>query len=383
MAGSLKRVLLWGLAAALLLCGCHGTSQQDGGEQEYNTAHSGGSLSVCAGERYRFALQQILSHINLSGNGLTLTWTDDMEEADVVITDNIEPQELAEFQVIQTDKLDLQGIEALAAADERGIVGLPLFLRVDGFWYDELLYSQYSATAPQSMNSWQESAVAQQYPAVCDEGDMDAVFWGVIAPLYLSAGGTEAELSTGSLQQAYLLPALEQLETLLSSGLLQLSTDARQAFTAVQTAYWLTGVDRVAESYNYMSNLSSWWPSLSLLFPADQQAVCVVRAEVLAVRSTVEPELAERFLKVFFDQQTAADLSSYVRMPMASQMRYSPDTVPELPQICYTALSSPMVDIAYAACTWEQTQITQVCDTLLELMNGQIDAAQAASTMLQ
>ena len=109
----------------------------------------------------------------------------------------------------------------------------------------------------------------------------------------------------------------------------------------------------------------------------------MVRADVLAVRKNTDAALAERFLELFFTQQVLADLSAYSRMPLACHMNYAPEVVPTLPQVCYTLLSSPTVDVVQVPCLWSENKQQQVYDLLLSLMNGTINETHAAEGMLQ
>ena len=300
-----------------------------------------------------------------------------------MITDNLPPQSHGDYCVLQPEKLQVQGIEQLAVHSEQGVIGLPVFLQLDGFWYDQLLYDSSGIEVPQSMDSWQACSLSGQYPILCDEADMCALFWGVAAPYYLKSGGSIQELAEGALQHESLLEALKVLEGMRDDGVIQLSQQARQSFAAAQAAYWVTGVDHVAAYYHHMSGRSSWKISLSLPFAAQEKAVCVVRADVLAVRKNTDAALAEPFLELFFTQQVLADLSAYSRMPLACHMNYAPEVVPTLPQVCYTILSSPTVDVVQIPCVWSEEKQQQVYDLLLSLMNGTINAAEAAERMLQ
>lgn len=368
----------------IVLAGCangalNSTDDPNGEENPQNI----GTLTVYAPEQYRAALQQVFSHINLAQTEYRVSWSSDIAASDVVITDNLPVQSYGEYRVIQPQSLQVQGIDALTVRSEQGVIGLPLFLRLDGFWYDELLYKSSGIEAPQSVDAWNECSLNGQYPIICDETDMSALFWSVVAPYYLKSGGSAAELAEGNFQQESLLQALETLQNMGESGMLQLTSQAWQAFTATQATYWITGVEDVAACYNYMSNRSSWKASLSLPFSAQEQTVCVVRADVLAVRKTSDQRLTERFLEMFYRQQILADLSAYTRMPLACRMNYAPGSVPELPQVCYTLLSSPMIEVVQVPCIWREGKQQQVYGLLLELMTGSIDAAQAAQRMLQ
>lgn len=367
-----------------LLLGCaNGTaSYADDPNGEENTQNIG-TLTVYAPEKYRAALQQVFSHINLAQTAFRVNWSEDFMTADVVITDNLPPQSHGDYRVLHPESLQVQGIKQLTVQSEQGVIGLPVFLHLDGFWYDELLYDRSGVEAPQSMDSWQACALNGQYPIMCDETDMCALFWSVVAPYYLKSGGSAEQLAEGVFQRGSLLDALEILEGMREDGLLQLSTQAWQSFTAAQAAYWVTGVDNVAACYNYMSNRSSWRLSLSLPFDAQERTVCVVRADVLAVRKAADTTLTDRFLELFFNQQMLADLSAYSRMPLACRMSYAPGTVPELPQVCYTLLSSPTLDVVQVPCVWSADKQQQVYELLLSLMNGSMDAAQAAQGMLR
>lgn len=370
------------LLAVLLMMGCtNGTARQTLDPNGDHNAQSIGALMVYAPEKYRPALQQVFSHINLSQTTFRVNWSGDFQTADVVIVDNLPPEEQGNYRVLEPEKLQVQGIEQLTVRSGQGVIGLPLFLQVGGFWYDELLYDTAGIAAPQSMDSWQVCSLKGQYPIVCDETDMSALFWTVVAPYYLKNGGSPQELAEGTFQERYLLDALNTLEMMAQNGTIQLQEQAWQSFTANQAAYWITGVDNVAAYYNYQSNRSSWKLSYSLAFDAQERAICVARADVLAVRKDADTALTDRFLELFFTQQNLADVSAYSRMPLACRMSYTPGAVPELPQICYTALSSSAVDIVQVPGLWYTDKQQQVYTLLLSLMNGTVNAAQAAKEM--
>lgn len=376
--------LLCGILVLLLLVGCaNGAVNSEDGSSPDEQNQNIGTLTVYAPEKYKAALQQVFSHLNLAQTEFCVNWSEDIATADVVITDNLPPQSHGDYRVLQPEKLQVQGIEQLTVRSEQGVIGLPVFLQLDGFWYDQLLYDSSGIEVPQSMDSWQACSFRDQYPILCDEADMCALFWSVAAPYYLKSGGSIQELAEGAFQYESLLEALKVLEGMRDDGGIQLSEQAQQSFTAAQAAYWVTGVNHVAAYYNHMSGHSSWKISLSLPFASQEKAVCVVRADVLAVRKNTDAALAERFLELFFTQQVLADLSAYSRMPLACHMNYAPEVVPTLPQVCYTLLSSPTVDVVQVPCLWSENKQQQVYDLLLSLMNGTINATHAAEGMLQ
>ena len=375
---------LCGILVLLLLVGCaNGAANSEDGSGPDEQNQNIGTLTVYASENYKAALQQVFSHLNLAQTEFRVNWSEDIATADVVITDNLPPQSHGDYRVLQPEKLQVQGIEQLAVRSEQGVIGLPVFLQLDGFWYDQLLYDSSGIEVPQSLDSWQACSFRDQYPVLCDEADMCALFWSVAAPYYLKSGGSTQELAEGAFQYERLLETLKVLEGMRDDGGIQLSEQAQQSFTAAQAAYWVTGVNHVAAYYNHMSGHSSWKISLSLPFASQEKAVCVVRADVLAVRENTDAELAEQFLELFFTQQVLADLSAYSRMPLACHMNYAPEVVPALPQVCYTLLSSPTVDVVQVPCLWSENKQQQVYDLLLSLMNGTINATQAAEQMLQ
>lgn len=367
-----------------LLLGCtDGTVNHPDSTSGGENTQSIVTLTVYAPEKYRPALQQVFSHINLSQTGFRVSWSSNFTAADVVITDTLPTKSYGDYRVLQPESMQVQGIEQLTVRSEGGIIGLPLFLQLDGFWYDELLYENYDIAVPQSMDSWQACDLYGQYPIVCDESDMCALFWSVVAPYYLKSGGSAEQLSEGVFQRESLLNALKKLEDLRNSGIISLSKQAWQSFSAAQAAFWVTGVDNIAERYNYMSNRSSWKPSFSLAFDKQERPICVVRADVLAVRKDADIALTDDFLALFLDQQMLADLSAYSKMPLACRMSYAPGKVPALPQVCYTLLSSPTLNVVQVPCKWSAEKQQQVCACLLSLMNGGMDAAQAAEGILQ
>lgn len=381
--GKMLRILAL-MLAAVMLCGCQGISMTNGSDDsEPVSQQQDGFLKVYAESGYRYALQQAFSHINMSDSTLEILWTGEKSTADVVITDYVPAEEYDGYMVLNTEKLTAQGIEQLMLRTDRGVIGLPVFLHLDGFWYDQLLYQENNITVPQSRNAWSSCTLNEAYPAVCDEESMEALFWGVVAPLYLRYGGTEEELSAGKLQKDCLQSALDQVAWMLQEKQLILTDEARQNFTSSKATFWIAGVDQAARFYNFKSNLSSWNISLSLPFESDEKPECIVRADMLLIRNTADSALAERFLELFYEGKTLIDLSENTKMPMACRTRYSPSVVPELAQICHTALASPATELRYVICTWDEDKQEKVYSSLLKMMQAETDPVQTASMILQ
>ena len=368
----------------LLLAGCgNGAVNTDGDINAEQSTHSKETLTIYSPATYRSAVQQVLSHINLAQTDFRVVWSEDLASADVVITDHLPLEDHSKYRVLNTQKLQVQGIEDLMVFTDQGTIGIPLFLQLDCFWYDQLIYDHNGIPAPQSLDSWQSCSLNGQHPVLCDQKDMCALFWSIVAPYYLEYGGSIDALSKGDFEPEVLEEALLVLENMRDHEVIKLSDQAWQAFAENQAAYWVTGVDSVATYYNHMINPSSWRPSVSFPFYAQERAVCVIRADVLAVRKTADTELADRFLELFFKQQTMADLSAHSRMPLACHIYYAPEAVPELSQVCYAVLSSPHVDVAQVPCVWGVGQPQQVYDLLQDFMSGTMDAAEAAEQMTQ
>ena len=348
--------------AMLFLCGCH-AAEPSGGESDHTTDSADqGKVTVYSEQRYKAALMQIFSHMNLTENTFTVDWVGDMAQADIVITNN--PEYSEQYRVMDTQQLAVKPMEQLMLRDERGVIGIPVFLRLCGFWYDELFYTGMDISAPQSMDSWKQNT-----PAVCEKNDTDALFWGVVAPAYLYYGGTAEELSSGQLQQEYLSKALSHLREIYDQGLLQLSDDARQSFTSTQAAFWLASDQQIAASYNFMSNRSKLGFAPGLILPGREYSQCVVRADIMMVRQDADQKLTDLFLQSFFREQTLIELSTDTQMPLACQVMYGPSVIPELAQMCYTVLSSPTVEITYVTCSWsgeEETFLFEAIQSLLE-----------------
>lgn len=378
-----KRPILWVLLLLLTLSACRSQPDSDPDNSQGSLTNQGGTVMVYAREQYRYGLQQVFSHLSLSQNDLRIFWTGNPEDADVLITDNIPQDQLQTFRPIDTNLLSLKGVDELEIRDERGVIALPLFLRVDGFWYDEQLYATRELTAPQSLNSWQNDSLREACPAVWDPEDADSLFWGVVAPYYLYTGGELASLTSGQMKPEPLQAALARTAQLAQNGLLTENNQAQQSFINQKSGIWLAGNDRLAANYHSMSNLSSWRISGSLPFAAQERACCVVRADVVAVKTASDKALTDRFLSLFYNAQTVSDLSVSVRMPAACQMHYTPAVVPELNQICYTLLSSPAIDVYYSCTHWSESRQAQVESVLLALMRSELTAQEAANQICQ
>lgn len=360
------------LLAMLILCGC-GSAEPSGGESDHTTDSTDkGKVTVYSEQRYKAALMQAFSHINLTENSFSVDWVEDMAQADIVITGN--PDGCEDYRVIDVRQLPVQPMEQLMILDDRGVIGVPVFLRLCGFWYDELFYSSGDLTVPRSADTW-----TQKTPAVCEKNDTDTLIWGVLAPAYLYYGGTSEELASGQLQPEILSKSLSHLQEICDQGVLQLTDDARQLFTSTQAAFWLASDQQIAASYNFMSNRSKLGFTAGLILPAREYSHCVVRADVMMVRQNADHTLTDLFLQRFFREQTLIELSTDTQMPLACQVKYGPSVIPELAQLCYTVLSSPTVGITYVTCNWSQEEEAAIMKAIQPLLTDKTTAESTAS----
>ena len=354
----------------VFLCGCHSAEQLDG-ESDYTTDHSSpGKITVYSEQRYKAALTQVFSHINLTEKSFSVEWVGNASVADIVITNN--PNNYENYRAIDVQQLSVKPMEQLMLLDDQGVIGVPVFLRLCGFWYDELYFSSADLIVPRSAETWMAS-----FPAVCEKNDVDAIFWGIVAPAYLYYGGSAEELASGQLDAEYLSNAFSYLQELYDQGLLQLTEDARQNFTSTQAAFWLASDQQIAASYNFMSNRSKLGFAAGLILPAREYSQCIVRADVLLVRENADPKLTDLFLQRFFREQTLIELSGDTQMPLACQVMYGPSVIPEMAQICYTVLSSPAVEITYVTSNWDQETENAITEALQSLLQDEITTESA------
>lgn len=372
------RLLCLLLALIMVLSGCRNPGKTDGNGEGENTQPGGGFLSVYVEERYRITMQQLFSATKMDKEVFSIHWVGDLASADVVITDYLPEEQLSAYRVLELEKLDVQSVSELLLRDERGVIGIPLFLRVEGFWYDAQYYGN-DGVVPQSLDSWIEEYEREMVPAVFDGSDATSLFWAVVAPLYLHAGGTAEQLSQGVFQKEPLEIALERLETISSAGLVQGSGESRQVFTTAQTPFWITDNQEIAASYNYKTTVSSWNLSTSLPFYAGEQATCVIRADVVAVKESADVAMADRFVEILFEHNTLEDLSASNQMPIACRLDYSSDVLPEIVQICYTALSAPSVKLSYVHCRWSASQYEKMHEILLAVAQGTLTVPEAVN----
>ncbi len=374
-----RRKLLALALAVSLLCGCGAApSGTDGPGGQTDAGAAGSTLTVYAPSAYHYALQQAFSRIAMADAGVQLQWADSQEEAQVVFTDCVTPETYDSYMVLGADALQTQGLQELLLCSDEGVIGLPVFLRLDGLWYNKSFYSAYGMQVPQSAEAWAASGLNERYPAVCGTEDVMTLFWALAAPLYLGAGGTAQELSAGALRYEPLADALGQLETLVRSGMLVMTDDARQRFIGDGAQFFVADVGELAKYYNYKSNLAQWALSPAVPFASQEQPQCIVRAELLLIKKTADPEAAQRFINLFYENSVLADLSDDTRLPMACRLQYAPSAVPELAQTCYTALSSPSVTLNCITCAWSGQCTQAVQEALGALLDGRMDAAQAA-----
>lgn len=376
----IKRLLCLTMSL-LLLCGC-GTSEPHSGDHSNETGFSEkGKVTVYSEQQYKTALLQRFSHINLTEKDFSVEWVDNQEQADIVITDCLNILDYHKYRPLNVDELSVQPLEQLMLRDDRGVIGLPVLLRMSGFWYDELFYQNLDQAVPRSIDSWKQSDT--DFPAVCEKSDYESLFWGVVAPMYLYYGGTSDELSSGKLQQSYFTKAIAYLQELCDQNLLRLTEDSRQLFTTTQVSFWLASDQQIAASYNFMSNRSKLGFSSGLILPAGNRSQCIVRSDVILVHQDADPYLTDLFLRRFFEEQTLVELSSDTQLPIACQIQYGPSVIAELAQMSYSVLSSPSVEIVYINCGWNSSEEAAIRQALQDFAEGAVTADESTDLNME
>ena len=342
-----------------------------------------GSLSVYAEKGYQTALERVFRTLNLRHPLLDMQWADTPAGADIVITDRLPAEEAGQYRTLDNvaDPLRDVLIPELVLRDERGVLGLPLFLRCDSYWYDTLLYQKIESAVPYSLESFRSSPLLSEFPVVCDIQGMEHLFWSTAAPVYLSAGGTEEELSVASFRPEPLLAALKRIRELTDGGMLSMQENAQSRFTSDTAMFWITDVHKIAGVLNRMPNLSDISFAPTLVYTKTSAASLVVRADFVTVRQQASPVLAEFFLRTLYENKTLVNLTIDTKIPLACRLSFGTNSVPELVAACYTILASPSLQLFYLPCRWDASVSARIEAALSGLASASLTPEEAVQRL--
>lgn len=376
--------LSWLAAGILLAGGCAPLPAASGPSCPTRAGQElSGTLRVYADDSRRNALTRVFRSLNSRYPGLEAQWAASPEESDIVVTGCIPAEESSAYRTLDDTAQAVGGalIQELLFRDERGVIGLPLFLRADCYWYDQLLYRKTETETPFSLESFQASPIRGDYPAVCDAADMDSLFWSTLAPLYLSAGGTAEELADGTFRAPIMLPAVRRLRELCASGMLVIREQAAERFITNNTMFWIADFASMADIRYDMPNLSDVGFAPTLVYHQQDTPFIALRADVVAVRAAADPALTDAFLETLYDNKTLVNLCSDAKIPLACRLSFGSHSVPELVDSSYAILASPSLQTDYVSCRWNAAVRSRIIRAVADIAGGAMTAEEGCAAL--
>lgn len=339
-----------------------------------------GKLSVYSQYSYKAALSRVFRTLNMQYSQLDVQWTNDRSKADIIITDAIFNNETAEFRTLDQEAQDLEKvlIPNLIFRDHRGVVGLPLFLRTDCYWYDELFYKKAGNPIPLSIGEFMDSPLRHDFPAIYDRDNAESIFWSTLAPIYLSLGGNKVELENASFQLEPMSGAFRYLYKMGKHKILIPKENAYMDFLSNNTMFWNTDFTAITDIRNRMPNLSKLGLSPTLIYDTKDLPNIILRADIVAVKKTTDKKLSQVFLSWLFDNKTLVNLAVDSKVPLACKISYGYNSIPELTNTSLALLSSPSLNIIYLSYNWDYSIKTKISDAINNVLNFTLSPEEAS-----
>lgn len=350
-------------ALLLLLCGCDAAMRSarktDGKAVTY-------SLEICCNSYYELALQRVIRNINSVYPDLNITFTDESSNADILITDRMDNSAAENLAALDNLSDTADFIPELLFRHGEKIIGLPLFLETDGIWIDELPYLRENVDIPYRFSDAVNSAFVKSHPILFGDS-FESLYRGLIAPLYISFGGSDADISSGKLSGSALDKSLERLREMTVSGVLKSSDNPSAAFTAGQTAGRLCSFLDIIKIQQDMPLSSSLVFSPGITSYDNEKVYLIIYADTLFVTKNADEAAAKLFITQLFAADNILRLVSDTHLPPAVKVNCKNHSLPEIFRNFYSVLSSTSVETVYVTDTRSDNEVSQLNDLIEDI----------------
>ena len=338
-----KRLLSVFCGCSILLSGCGGTA---GGARSITAGNVETELKLYCDAYYHGAFERLGRAFNSVYPELSLGFADDISSADIIITDRMDETDAAQYRILGEKYGDASFIPELFFKSGNRVIGLPLFLETAGFWQDSLPYQRENAEIPCRYNEFIASDFVKLFPAVYSAAN-DNTYWGLIAPLYISFGGTAEELSTGNLNESLLNAARERLGAATADGALICSDDPEKLFSSGKASAWLCSYREIIAARQDMpvSSKLIFAPGLSAM--QNESIYLIIRADSVFVSKKADRAATDKLLNFLFSSKQLLNLINDTHIPSAAKVNCEDRSLPEIFREFYSVLSSTAVNIIY------------------------------------
>ena len=341
---AVKKALACILPALLLLsCGCKGTDGSGictGSEKAVSA-----SLKIYCDSYYRSAIERAARSFNSVYPDINIGFAENESDADILIADRMSDESAKNLAAldgfVNTDNF----IKELLFLYNGKVIGLPLFLETDGIWLDKLPYLRENADVPCRLDQAVSSDFVKESPMLC--GDNESLYWGIIAPLYLSCGGAADDIGSGNLSEAPFRQAADRLGKMAESGILKKNDKPTDAFVSGNTAGILCSYLDIIKIQQDMPLSSKLVFSPGIAAHENESINLIIRADTLFVSEKAEKEAARLFVGELFGDKSILRLISDTHLPSAVKVNCKNHSLPEIFREFYSVLSSTAVKTVY------------------------------------
>lgn len=350
----IKKMLALASSALLLLTG--GCTANRG---VYKTEGSSvkAELKICCNPYYELAFERVIRTFGSAYPNLSITLTNNKNDADILITDRMDNESAKGFAVLDNMADIAEFIPELLYRSGEKIIGLPLFLETSGIWIDKLPYIRENAAVPCRFSDIFGSEFVKSNPMLADS---ECLYWGFVAPLCISCAASAEDIGSGNLSQELLAQGLERLKKTADSGILKKSQNPSDSFVSGKTAGWLCSYLDIIKIQQNMPLSSKLVFSPGIAAEKGENINLPVRADTLFVAKKADKKAAELFVTALFSGSNILRLITDTHLPPAVKVNCKNHSLPEIFREFYSVLSSTAVKTVYVTDSRSDSTVSQL-----------------------
>lgn len=347
---------------------------------ENRTAENNEKIIISAPTEYASALSKVSERIESNIPGLKILFSE--KDADIIITDRLPSDSFSEYMSLEDISGQIKNtvIPELTVKNGNDIIGIPLFLKIESYWFDNLYYQANSKSVPFSLSAVKEAIKSAEHGAIFDRSASESFFWSTLAPYYLASGGTENELGFADFNREKLTAAAESTARLFKEKIVSVNEAANELFLSERLMFYITDVSEIAAERHSLPINSEVSFAPDLIFD-DGTAELIVRSAFIAVKKALPKALVNKFLGELYSNEILLNIIKSSGIPLACRIEYNNNSVPELVSGINAVLSSPDVNIHYINCFWNEQTVSAVNNAINIISKGNHNAKQAINIL--
>ena len=362
-----------------LLTGC--AEEKDRAiSSENRTAENNEKIIISAPPKYASALSKVSERIESNIPGLKILFSEN--DADIIITDRLPSDSFSEYMSLEDISGQIKNtvIPELTVKNGNDIIGIPLFLKIESYWFDNLYYQANSKSVPFSLSAVKEAVQSAEHGAIFDRSASESFFWSTLAPYYLAAGGTGKELGFAEFDREKLGAAVKSSARLFKEKIVSVNDTAKELFLSERLMFYITDVSEITVERHSLPVNSEISFTPGLIFD-DGKAELVIRSAFITVKKSAPKALVNKFLGELYSNEMLLNIIKSSEIPLACRIEYNNNSVPELVSGINAVLSSPDVNIHYINCFWNEQTVSAVNNAINIISKGNHNAKQAINIL--